>query len=103
MCLARSACSAKLARARGPSGESSHQSSARKPPDLPEAAHATAERSHTVTRTPRSDRKYATAAPMTPAPHTTTCRGELTPRASPRHLIGAGNDDSVVALARLTE
>src|SRR5438874_8165341 len=49
-----------------------------KPPDLPDAAHATPVRSTTVTRTPRSERKYATAAPMTPAPQTTTCRGAVT-------------------------
>src|SRR5262245_9422901 len=78
MSLANSACSAKLARASGPSGESSHQSSARKPPDLPDAAQATPERSTTVTSTPRRARKYAVAAPMTPAPQTTTCRGRIT-------------------------
>src|SRR5215470_15420772 len=78
MDLASSAWSAKLARASGPSGESSHQSSARKPPDLPEAAHAMSERSTTVTSTPRRARKYAVAAPITPAPHTTTERGAVT-------------------------
>src|SRR5216684_3819630 len=46
-----------LARASGPSGESSHQSSARNPPDLPEAAHATPVRSTMVTATPRCARK----------------------------------------------
>src|SRR5215470_3076114 len=53
-----------------------------KPPDLPEAAHATPVRSSTVTRTPRRERKYATPEPMTPAPQTTTCRGALTPATS---------------------
>jgi hypothetical protein len=48
------------------------------PPDLPDAAQATPVRSTAVTATPRSDKKYATAEPMTPAPQTTTCRGELT-------------------------
>src|SRR5262249_5963434 len=72
MSLASSACSAKLARASGPSGEPSHQSSARKPPDLPDAAQATPERSTTVTRTPRRARKYVIDAPMTPAPQTRT-------------------------------
>src|SRR5262249_21867842 len=45
----------------------------RKPPDLPEAAQATPERSTTVTRTSRRARKYVTDAPMTPAPQTRTC------------------------------
>src|SRR5207245_6817660 len=34
-------------------------------------------RSTTVTATPRRARKYATEAPITPAPQTTTRRGEL--------------------------
>ena len=51
--LGSAAWSAKLRRASGPTGEPSHQSSARKPPDLPDAAHATPVRSTTVTRTPR--------------------------------------------------
>src|SRR2546425_13311966 len=45
-------------------------------------AQATPERSTTVTATPRSARKYATDAPTTPAPHTTTCRGAVTARCS---------------------
>jgi hypothetical protein len=50
----------------------SHQSSARKPPDFPEAAQATAVRSTTMTSAPRRLRKYATAAPMTPPPQIKT-------------------------------
>src|SRR5215475_13987026 len=61
-----------------------------KPPDFPEAAQATPVRSTTVTAIPRSERKYATAAPITPAPHTTTRRGagpliSAAPPARPRH------------------
>jgi class 3 adenylate cyclase len=54
---ASSACSAKLRRANGASGEPSHQSRARKPPDFPDAAHATPVRSMTVALTPRQLRK----------------------------------------------
>lgn len=61
----------KLARAKDPTGLPSHQSKARKPPALPEAAHATADCSTMVTETPFLARKYAVQTPITPPPHTT--------------------------------
>src|SRR5262249_61200182 len=72
-----------------------------KPPDFPEAAHATPVRSTTVTAIPRSEKKYATAAAITPAPHTTTRRGageliSAAPPARPRHR-GEGGDVHAVA------
>ena len=57
----RRACRAKLRRASASSGLPAHQSSARKPPALPDAAQATPLRSTTVTSTPRRLRKYADA------------------------------------------
>src|SRR5204863_7381602 len=68
----------KEATSTGPSAEPSHPSSTRNPPDVPGAAKATPDRSTTETATPRTARKYATDAPTTPAPQTTTCRGGVT-------------------------
>ena len=44
-----------------------------KNPGTPDAAHAISERSTTVAATPRRERKYAIAAPITPPPQITTC------------------------------
>src|SRR5690606_18663536 len=61
-----------LRRASASSGVPSHQSCARKPPALPEAAQATAVRSTTSTSAPRRARNKATDAPITPPPQTRT-------------------------------
>ncbi len=67
---------AKPARLRASSGVPVLQSRARKPDAFLEAAAPGRARSTTSGRAPRTARKYATAAPITPAPQI-TIRGAL--------------------------
>ena len=64
---ASSACRAKLRRASRPRAVPSHQSSARKPPDLPEAAQATPVRSTTIDLDPTQAEKVRGAGADNPA------------------------------------
>src|SRR5262249_2457664 len=66
-----SAWSSKLRRANRSSELPRHQSSARKPPDLPDAAPPTTCRSMTIGRPPCRLVKYAIAAPIAPPPQIT--------------------------------
>ena len=85
----------KLARAKDPTGLPSHQSKARKPPALPEAAHATADCSTRVTETPFLARKYAVQTPITPPPHT-TIRFEVSPPSARFFAIGFDELERIV-------